>query len=83
MLMLTVNLGILNLLPLPVLDGGHVVLLFAEGIYRKALPIKFVLWYQKIGFTFLMLLMAYVLYNDVIRWIMDSDKLGLLLGKLF
>ncbi len=83
MLMLTVNLGILNLLPLPVLDGGHVVLLFAEGIYRKALPIKFVLWYQKIGFTFLMLLMAYVLYNDIIRWVMDSDKLGLLLGKLF
>ena len=83
MLMLTVNLGILNLLPLPVLDGGHVVLLFAEGIYRKALPIKFVLWYQKIGFTFLMLLMVYVLYNDIIRWVMDSDKLGLLLGKLF
>ncbi len=80
-LMLTVNLGILNLLPLPVLDGGHVVLLFAEGIYRKALPIKFVLWYQKIGFAFLMLLMVYVLYNDVINWIIDSDKFGLLLGK--
>ncbi len=80
-LMLTVNLGILNLLPLPVLDGGHVVLLCAESIYRKPLPIKFVLWYQKIGFTFLMLLMVYVLYNDVISWIIDSDKLGLLLGK--
>jgi len=80
-LMLTVNLGILNLLPLPVLDGGHVVLLCAEGIYRKQLPIKFVLWYQKIGFAFLMLLMVYVLYNDVISWIIDSDKLGLLLGK--
>ena len=81
-LLITVNLGILNLLPLPVLDGGHLVLLAAEGIYKKPLPTKFVLWYQKIGFFLLMALMVYVLYNDTLRWIVDSDKIGLLLGKL-
>ncbi|MCK5852295.1 RIP metalloprotease RseP [bacterium] len=81
-LLITVNLGILNLLPLPVLDGGHLVLLAAEGIYRKPLSIKFVLWYQKIGFFLLISLMAYVLYNDIVRWIIDSDKIGLILGKL-
>jgi len=81
-LLITVNLGILNLLPLPVLDGGHLVLLTAEGIYRKPLPLKFVLWYQKIGVLLLLALMGYVLYNDIIRWIIDNDKIGLLLGKL-
>jgi len=81
-LLITVNLGILNLLPLPVLDGGHLVLLAAEGIYRKPLSIKFVLWYQKIGFFLLIALMGYVLYNDIVRWIIDSDKIGLILGKL-
>lgn len=81
-LLITINLGILNLLPLPVLDGGHIVLLAAEGIYRKPLPVKFVLWYQKIGFFLLLALMGYVLYNDTLRWIIDSDKIGLLLGKL-
>ncbi len=81
-LLITVNLGILNLLPLPVLDGGHLVLLAAEGIYRKPLSSKFVLWYQKIGFFLLIALMGYVLYNDIVRWIIDSDKIGLILGKL-
>ena len=80
-LLITVNLGILNLLPLPVLDGGHLALLTAEGIYRKPLPLKFVLWYQKIGVFLLLALMGYVIYNDIIRWIIDSDKIGLLLGK--
>jgi len=81
-LLITVNLGILNLLPLPVLDGGHLVLLAAEGIYKKPLPSSFVLWYQKVGFFLLIALMGYVLYNDIVRWIVDNDKIGLLLGKL-
>jgi len=67
---------------LPVLDGGHLVLLAAEGIYKKPLPSSFVLWYQKIGFFLLIALMGYVLYNDIVRWIVDNDKIGLLLGKL-
>ena len=81
-LLITVNLGILNLLPLPVLDGGHLVLLAAEGINRKPLPSAFVLWYQKIGFFLLLGLMGYVIYNDIVRWIVDNDKIGLLIGKI-
>ncbi len=81
-LLITVNLGILNLLPLPVLDGGHLVLLAGEAVYRKPLPVRFVLWYQKAGFALIILLMGYVLYNDVIRWIIDNESLGLLIGRL-
>jgi RIP metalloprotease RseP len=82
-LLITVNLGVLNLLPLPVLDGGHVVLLIAEGIRRKPLPEKFLLWYQRIGLIFLLALFAFVMLNDVGRWVKDSEFLGTLLGKFF
>ncbi|MBO7543225.1 site-2 protease family protein [bacterium] len=82
-LLITVNLGVLNLLPLPVLDGGHVVLLIAEGIRRKPLPEKFLLWYQRIGLMLLLALFALVMLNDVGRWIKDSEFLGTLLGKFF
>ena len=82
-LLITVNLGVLNLLPLPVLDGGHVVLLIAEGIRRKPLPEKFLLWYQRVGLIFLLALFAYVMLNDVGRWVKDSEFLGTLLGKFF
>ena len=82
-LLITVNLGILNLLPLPVLDGGHVVLLLAEAVRRKPLPVKFLLWYQRVGLVFLLALFALVMFNDVARWIRDSEFLGTLLGKFF
>ena len=82
-LLITVNLGVLNLLPLPVLDGGHVVLLVAEGIRGKALPEKFLLWYQRIGLLLLLLLFAFVMLNDIGRWIRESEFLGTLLGRFF
>lgn len=82
-LLITVNLGVLNLLPLPVLDGGHVVLLIAEGIRGKALPEKFLIWYQRIGLIFILALFALVMMNDIGRWIRESEFLGTLLGKFF
>lgn len=83
MLLISVNLGVLNLLPLPVLDGGHIVLLAAEGIYRKPLPAKVIIWVQKTGFWLIMLLMAYVLFNDVRRVVVQyAEQIGLMLGRV-
>ncbi len=64
---LSVNLGILNLLPIPVLDGGHLVFLTVEAIRRKPLEEKAQIIAQQIGLAFLGTLMIFVFYNDIVR----------------
>ncbi len=64
--MLSLNLAIINILPFPVLDGGHFVIILLEGIFKKELPLKLKLVIQNIGFALLLLLMAFIIYNDVI-----------------
>ncbi|MCB1196388.1 RIP metalloprotease RseP [bacterium] len=64
---LSVNLSIINMLPIPVLDGGHVLFLTIEGIRRKPLNERVVLICQKIGFALLMLLIVYTFYNDIVH----------------
>ncbi|WP_456385588.1 RIP metalloprotease RseP [Desulfolithobacter sp.] len=65
--LLSVNLGILNLLPVPVLDGGHLVFLTLEGIRRRPLSEQAMEWSQKIGIMLLGTLMLFVFYNDILR----------------
>ncbi len=65
--LLSVNLGILNLLPIPVLDGGHLVFLTIEGIIRRPLSEKAMIISQKIGIALLGSLMIFVFYNDIFR----------------
>lgn len=65
--LLSVNLGILNLLPIPVLDGGHLVFLTIEGIRRKPLNERAQIMAQQIGIALLGTLMLFVFYNDIIR----------------
>jgi regulator of sigma E protease len=65
--LLSVNLGILNLLPIPVLDGGHLVFLTLEGIRRKPLSEQTMLAGQKVGIALLGSLMIFVFYNDILR----------------
>lgn len=65
--LLSVNLGILNLLPIPVLDGGHLVFLTLEGIRRKPLDDRTMEISQKIGIALLGTLMVFVFYNDILR----------------
>ena len=65
--LLSVNLGILNLLPIPVLDGGHLVFLSLEAIRRKPLHERTMEISQKIGIAILGTLMVFVFYNDIIR----------------
>lgn len=66
---LSVNLAILNILPIPVLDGGHLVFLSIEAIRRKPIPFKKRLFWQQIGMGLLLLLMVFVTYNDIARLI--------------
>ena len=65
--LLSVNLGILNLLPIPVLDGGHLVFLSLEAIRRKPLSDRTMEISQKIGIALLGTLMIFVFYNDIVR----------------
>lgn len=66
-LLLSVNLGILNLLPLPALDGGRLVFLFIEAIRGKPIPPEREGMVHFAGFVALMALMVFVLYNDLVR----------------
>ena len=61
---LSVSLGTLNLLPIPVLDGGHLVYYAAEAVRGRPLPEQFLVVGQKIGFLLLLLLMGIALFND-------------------
>jgi regulator of sigma E protease len=65
MAMISLNLGVLNLLPIPILDGGHILLLSIEGLRRRDLSLAFKERFIQVGFVFLLLLFAFVMYNDV------------------
>lgn len=67
MAMLSLNLGILNLLPIPVLDGGHLLFMTVEGAVRRELPLKVKLIVQQVFMFLLIALMLFVVYNDILR----------------
>lgn len=67
MALISVNLGILNLLPIPILDGGHILLLSLEGIRRRDFSLAFKERFIQVGLVFLLVLIVYVMYNDVMR----------------
>jgi len=69
MALISINLGILNLLPIPILDGGHIFFLGIEAIRRKPLNEKFIAVSQRIGIAIILTLMVFALYNDIIRLI--------------
>src|SRR5258708_39880551 len=64
---LSLNLGILNLMPIPILDGGNILLLSLEGIRRRDFSLTFKERFIQVGLVFLLVLFAYVMYNDVVR----------------
>jgi regulator of sigma E protease len=67
MSLLSVNLGLLNLLPIPVLDGGHLAFLTIEGLRRKPLNMRVQIIAQQVGIGLLGTLMIFVFYNDIAR----------------
>lgn len=67
MAMISVNLAILNLLPIPILDGGHLFFFLIEGVLRRPLAIRHREIAQQVGLVLLVSLMAFALYNDIAR----------------
>ena len=71
---ISVALGLFNLLPIPLVDGGMIVLFLAEAILRKKINLKVIQVYNTIGLSLILLIFLFATYNDLIR-------LGI--GKLF
>jgi regulator of sigma E protease len=69
MAIISINLGVLNILPIPLLDGGHLMFLGIECIRRRPLSERVLAMSQRIGLILLITLMVFALYNDVLRLI--------------
>lgn len=67
MAILSINLAILNLLPIPVLDGGHLVFLGIEAVRGRALSFEQRMRMTQVGFVFIIMLMAWAIGNDLLR----------------
>ena len=67
--MITINIGLFNLLPIPALDGGHLFFMFFELILRRKIPQKYVSWISAAGLVLLLIFMALVSANDIWKWI--------------
>ena len=67
MAVISINLGILNLLPIPVLDGGHLFFFAIEGVLRRPLALRHREIAQQLGLVILVSLMAFAFYNDIAR----------------
>jgi regulator of sigma E protease len=68
MVIISINLGILNLLPIPVLDGGQIVLFSIEGIKRSPVSLRTREIFQQVGIAVLVLLMGFAFWNDFSRY---------------
>ena len=67
MALLSVNLAVLNLLPIPILDGGHLIFLGIEAVRGKAVSLQQRLKWSQFGFVILLGIMIWALSNDVLR----------------
>lgn len=65
--LISINLGVINLVPFPALDGGRTLFVVIEGIARRRIPAKFTNVVNATGFILLMILMVIVTYRDVVR----------------
>jgi regulator of sigma E protease len=69
MAVISLNLGLLNLFPIPVLDGGHVMLLAIEGLLRRDLSVGVKERFVQVGLVFLLGIFAFVMYSDILKLI--------------
>lgn len=69
MAMITINIGLFNLLPIPALDGGHLFFMLIELIVRKPIPQKYVSWIHAAGLVLLLIFMAVISFSDIYKWI--------------
>ena len=66
-ILITANLGVMNLLPVPALDGGRLLFLIFELIRRKPMPQKVETYFNVGGFMVLMALMVFIMANDILK----------------
>ena len=64
---LSITLAIMNILPIPALDGGHLMFLIYEGITRREPSLKVRMWLQQIGMILLLVFMTFLVFNDILR----------------
>ena len=69
MALLSINLGLINLFPIPLLDGGHIVINLIELVTRRELGTKIKDYLFKTGFALIMALMIFATWNDIVRLI--------------
>jgi len=74
--LISLHLGIFNLLPIPLLDGGVIALLLIEGVIRRDLSLNLKEKIVQVGFVFLILLMGFVIFNDLTKIIDFSQLFG-------
>lgn len=72
MALLSINLGVLNLLPIPILDGGHLVFNFWELVFRRPVSMRAREIAQQVGLALLLGLMVLAFYNDIVRYIVGQ-----------
>ncbi len=65
---ISINLGVLNLFPIPILDGGHLLFLGLEAIFRRPISIKKMEIAQQVGLILIIFLLLFAVYNDLIRY---------------
>jgi len=70
---LSLDLGLLNLLPIPILDGGHVLMLAIEGTLRRDLSVAVKERFVQVGLVFLLGIFAFVMYSDILRAIQSHS----------
>lgn len=67
--LVSISLGVLNLLPIPVLDGGHLMYYLWEGLTRRRPSVAWTGWLQRLGMALVLFLMLIALRNDLLRWL--------------
>lgn len=68
---ISINLGVLNLLPIPILDGGHLLFFAVEAVMRRPLEARHRMIAQQVGLAILVCLMLFAVYNDITRSVSD------------
>ncbi len=71
---LSINLGVFNLFPIPILDGGHIMFLIIEAIKGKPVSLKKIEMAQKVGLTLLIMIFLFATYKDIIRLLLPGPK---------
>ena len=73
--LISINLGVVNMFPLPALDGGRFLLCIFEGLFRRKVPARVEYAINAAGMMLLMVLLVYVTYNDIVKLVTGAFSL--------